>query len=261
MLKLIWMSDTHFVAEGDVLGHDPRVRLEAAVEHVNRHHADADMCVISGDLANHGAQADYEGLRDRLGALTVPFFPMVGNHDDRDLLRGTFQLPETCMEGFVQYVVPKSEGRVFCLDTQKTDADAGEFCDERREWLRAELERDGETPAYLFMHHPAHALGLPMQDADRMQGGDEFLEFASSFTCVKYLFIGHVHRPITGVIRGLPFSTMRSALYQAPAPRPAWDWNTFKPAAEAPNIGVVTIAGGDVTIQYEQFCSYELGVS
>lgn len=76
MLKLIWMSDLHFVAEGDVLGHDPRVRLEAAVAHINRHHGDADMCFISGDLANHGARADYAGLNSRLSALKAPSYPI-----------------------------------------------------------------------------------------------------------------------------------------------------------------------------------------
>lgn len=29
--KIIWMSDLHFTADGDVLGHDPRVRLMRAV--------------------------------------------------------------------------------------------------------------------------------------------------------------------------------------------------------------------------------------
>ena len=61
-MKIIWMSDLHFARAGDVLGHDPRLRLEAAVAHVNRHHADADCCIISGDLVNRGELADYQAL-------------------------------------------------------------------------------------------------------------------------------------------------------------------------------------------------------
>ncbi len=50
---------------------------------------------------------------------------------------------------------------------------------------------------------------------------------------------------------------MRSVLYQAPAPRPEWDWESFHPSEEAPNIGVMTISNADVNLQYEQFCRFE----
>jgi len=99
------------------------------------------------------------------------------------------------------------------------------------------------------MHHPPMPLGLPMQDTENMKDGDAFLNLISAYESVKYLFIGHVHRPITGTIRGLPFSTMRSILYQAPAPWPEWNWDTFMPSEEAPNIGILTIAGASVYTQ------------
>lgn len=35
MLNLVWLSDPDFMAEGDVLGHAPRVRLRAADSNVN----------------------------------------------------------------------------------------------------------------------------------------------------------------------------------------------------------------------------------
>lgn len=50
MTKLIWMSDPHFTQEGDVLGHDPRVRLQAAIDHINDHHSDARMCCLTSAL-------------------------------------------------------------------------------------------------------------------------------------------------------------------------------------------------------------------
>lgn len=259
MLKLVWMSDPHFIHEGDVLGHDPRIRLSAAVDHINANHDDASFCILSGDLVNRGTAADYEGLLKHLNGLTFPFFPMVGNHDDRDLFRTLLPLPDTCMPRFIQYSVPTKDHVILCLDTQKVGSDAGQFCSERLMWLESALEDAGGRPVFLFMHHPPHALGLPMQDTDRMENGDDFKDLVSRYDCVKYLFIGHVHRPISGTIRGLPFSTMRSVLYQAPAPRPEWNWDTFKPGVEAPSLGVVTIDGRDVTLQYEQFCDYAHG--
>ena len=260
-LKIIWMSDPHFTANGDVLGHDPKIRLDAAINHINAHHSDADLCVVSGDMVNRGTQTDYGSLSRHLSALRPPMLPMVGNHDDRALLRETLPLPGSCMSRFVQYSVSKPGAVIACLDTQKTGSDAGEFCDERAAWLENILENAGDTPVYLFLHHPPHALGLPMQDTENMENGDAFLDLISQYECVKYLFFGHVHRPISGTVRGLPFSTMRSILYQAPAPRPAWNWDTFKPSEEPPSIGVITISDASVTLQYEQFCHYQDGVS
>ena len=164
------------------------------------------------------------------------------------------------MEEFVQYTAPTNAGNFICLDTLKAGSDAGEFCSERTDWLRGTLEASGETPAYLFMHHPPMPLGLPMQDTDRMEEGEKFLELIAAHGNVRHLFIGHVHRPITGSANGIPFATMRSILYQAPAPVPEWDWDSFKPGEEAPAYGVLTLSEHGVNLQYTQFCNYEDGV-
>ena len=82
MLKAIWMSDPHFTHEGNVLGHDPRVRLQAAIGHINQHHSDSTYCIISGDMVNRGTVTDYKTLYSTMSTLSVPILPMVGNHDD-----------------------------------------------------------------------------------------------------------------------------------------------------------------------------------
>jgi len=259
--KLIWMSDPHFLAEGDVAGHDPRRRLSAAVEYVNRHHNDSEMCIISGDLVNLGGRADYIALKSELDRLQMPYLPMMGNHDERAVFRSVLQVPEGCMEEFVQFSLPISDGLIICLDTHKVGSSAGEFCQARQEWLRDILTISGDTPVFLFLHHPPMPLGLPMQDQIGMEGGAGFLDLIAGFENVSYMFIGHVHRPISGVVRGIGYSTMRSVLYQAPPPRPSWDWDSFSPAQEAPQIGVVTLNGPEVCLHYEQFCRFETGVA
>lgn len=259
MLSAIWMSDLHFTTTGDVQGHNPRARLSAAVEGVNTHYKDSAFCVISGDLVNRGSPEDYNALKPYLDRLPCPYYPMAGNHDDRGLIKATFELPTDCMGDFIQYSVPTPEGLILCLDTQKTGSDAGEFCAKRTEWLQDKLEAARDTPVFIFMHHPPMPLGLPMQDTDRLENGDAFLDLIAHHSNVKHLFIGHIHRPITGTIQGIPYATMRSVLYQAPAPKPDWDWDSFKPAEEAPSLGVITFNNADVCLQYTQFCDYSVG--
>lgn len=47
-MKLIHLTDTHFVRPGlRLFGLDPQARLDAAVDDINTHHANADLVVIT----------------------------------------------------------------------------------------------------------------------------------------------------------------------------------------------------------------------
>lgn len=253
MYKFIWMTDIHYSHQGNVLGHDPRTRLQTAIDYINTHHSDAEICLVTGDMVQRGEMLEYQALRDQLHQLRMPYLPMAGNHDNPEVLRQWLPLPSTCMDEFIQYTVPASNTKLVCLDTHKKDSSAGELCTKRREWLRTVLSDNSNHAVYLFMHHPPMNLGLPMQDIDKLEDAETFIDLITEFTCVNYLFLGHVHRPITGVIKGVPFSTMHSVLAQAPPPRPEWNWDTFKPSADAPCLGVVTLSDSEVSVHYEQF--------
>ena len=260
MQKIVWTSDLHFVAEGEPFGHDPRLRLEAAITHINAHHGDAACCVISGDLVNDPGLANYKALRPLLDRLAMPWFPMMGNHDDRGLLRQTLPVPDSCMDGFVQYAVSLSGARVLALDTHKAGSGSGKFCAARRNWLEKELQHAGDQPVILFLHHPPMDLGLPILDESKMEEGERCLDLVRNHASGPVqLCIGHVHRSVSGVEGGLPFATMRSVLFQAPPPVPAWDWSSFAPVPEDPGLGIILIDGSRITIQNETFCAYELG--
>ena len=259
MSKIIWMSDLHFVATGEVQCIDPRARLHAAIEHINTHHSDALFCIVSGDMVDRGTAADYAAVSDMLEQLAMPYHPMVGNHDNRALFRRHLPLPSSCDDEFVQYAVETDDAVLLCLDTLDEGAGAGAFCEARQAWLDEKLAQFSDKPVVLFMHHPPLPLHLPMQDQDRLRDGPLFLSLIDGRPNICHMCIGHVHRPITGVVQGVPFTTLRSILYQAPAPVPEWDWDSFRPAAEAPNLGVILLNGQDITIQFEQFSSLHEG--
>ncbi|KIC09989.1 3',5'-cyclic-nucleotide phosphodiesterase [Leisingera sp. ANG-M1] len=258
-MKLIWMSDLHFEAEGLVLGHDPRQRLQAAVGYIAAHHGDAAACLITGDLVETGTERNYRVLQGFLNELPMPVLPLTGNHDDRAALRQGLPLPESAMPGFVQYRADFGELAVLCLDTLIPGEGAGFLCDERLGWLKRQLDSLDGRPAVVAMHHPPMKLGLPMLDPDNLQNGSDILELLASYPNVLHLLAGHVHRPCSGSVGGIPFTTAKSVLYQAPPPRPAWDWDSFQPAAEAPALTVMEYGENGLTLQQCQFCDYALG--
>ncbi len=259
-MKIAWLSDLHFCADEPVLGLDTGARVDAAVAFINQHYADADMCVISGDLVNRGTAVDYQQLALQLRELGCTLYPMAGNHDDRVLLRSTFELPDTAMVDFIQYRIDHPDAVVLCLDTQCAGADHGEFCPVRCQWLERQLAANDGKPVLVFMHHPPMALDLPMQDGDNIRDAQLMLSVLAGCNDSAHLFIGHVHRPVVGVARGMPYATMRAVSFQGPAPRPAWSWQQFSPAAEAPQLGLISTRGADINLQYLQFCEHALGI-
>lgn len=258
--KLIWFSDLHFKSEGYEFGHDPRARLEAVIDHICAHYSDAEFCVISGDMVEDPTAENYADLAARLERLPMPYLPMVGNHDLRAPFLEALPVPDACQAGFVQYVHYGEGFRAICADTLTEGKGEGSYCEARFDWLREELSRDQTTPTLVFCHHPPLALGFEMLDPSRIPNGEALIDLLAAAPNVKHLFFGHVHRPCFGSIRGLAFASIRSVLYQAPPPLPKWDWDSFKPALEAPEIGVLTLCAQGVTVRFEPFCEARTGL-
>ena len=252
------MSDLHYADDGPVLGHDPEARVQMAVDHVLAHYKDADCVVLSGDLVNHGSWPAYVALRKHLDRLGLRYYPLMGNHDLREPMLAALPVPEDRLDGFVQYQVTLPGLRLLCLDTHIPGEGDGELCAARLGWLRERLAEDA-TPAIVFMHHPPLDLGLPAQDETKLRNGAAFLDVIEGSAVVQ-LCMGHVHRPVCGVIRGVPFAVMKSVLLQAPAPRPAWGFDNFRTAPEPPALGVIEVSGRDVTVQFVEFCAAGDGV-
>ncbi len=252
-MNLLWLTDLHFCSEEKVAGVDTKACLEAALGHINQHYADADLCILSGDMVDKGQAGDYQVLRSRLDTLPMPWYPLTGNHDDRSLFREFLPVPDNAMDTHIQYVLPTPEYDIICLDTLQEGSSQGEICELRMAWLIQQIEAAGDKPIYLFMHHPPMTLDLPMQDLDSFRDREIFLRMIAGYPKIKTIFAGHVHRAVCGQVAGIAYATMKSLSVQAPPPYPAWTWDSFKAADEAPNYGVVSLSGDSVNIQFVEF--------
>ena len=84
----------------------------------------------------------------------------------------------------------------------------------RRAWLAAVLAESRDRAVYLFQHHPPFTIALPHIDQYRMLDGAEFGEVVAPHANIRHLFFGHVHRPVSGSWRGIPFSALRGTNHQ-----------------------------------------------
>ena len=224
-MRFVQVTDMHVVPRGQsVVGLDPVARLEACIADINRISGDTRFCVFTGDLTDRGEREGYRVLRDCLGRLEVPYHLMVGNHDRRAPFLATFPEAPRDTHGFVQFELQTSVGTLLFLDTLDEGRSAGTYCERRRRWLADRLAEAGSRPVYLFMHHPPFDIGIPSLDRMKLDDVDSFAETLAGRADIRHLFFGHVHRPVSGCWRGIPFSALPSTNHQIAA-----DFETVSP--------------------------------
>jgi len=211
-MKLIHISDIH-INNHKILDYDPLENFQACIDHVEEHHSDADMVVITGDLAHHGQPQSYEILKSMLDSWHIDPLLMIGNHDIRENFYEAF--PETGQDadGFIQYTIERDEGFFIFLDTVVAGTHNGNLCKQRLSWLETQLKIAVEKskPAYLFMHH--HPVDVGVLDSDNIgfidkEGIAAILQDYRN--TIRHIFFGHCHYILSGSAFGIPFSAPRS---------------------------------------------------
>ncbi len=253
-MKIIHLTDTHLVAPGETLYDlDPQARLHAAVDSINTLHADAEFCIISGDLTDRGETEAYIVLQEALERLHPPCHCIIGNHDSRQQVRELFPHIDEDRNGFLQYRINTPKGNFFMLDTVKTGTHAGAYCVMRQSWLEEQLQLFSDVNAYLVSHHPPFNIGIPSMDRISIDKQDARAlgDMLQRHKQVRHLFFGHVHRPVNGSWNGISFSTIRSTNHQV-----ALDLETddmIPGCHEPPAYAVVLVDDNQVTVHAHDF--------
>jgi len=249
-VKFIHITDFHLVAPGETLwGLDPTARLEQCLGDITKWHADADFCVMTGDLTNAGDVSAYGWLANRLGAFPLKCFVIPGNHDERSALIEAFPHVGRDPNGYIQYSHETPEGVLLFLDTLKGPVSEGAYCAERRAWLSDQLAAAKDRPVWIFMHHPHFDLGIPYMDRIKLEEPDAFADVLAAHGDIRHIFFGHVHRAAYINWRGIPCTCLPGTNHQVPLMRESVGGTPY--SVEPPMYGVVTVTGEQTTIHFE----------
>lgn len=223
MLKFLVLSDLHLVDETETShGLDTHLRMEQAIDWINRRHTDADFIVLAGDLADlgfKGATQPYERLKTLVSGLSVPCHLTIGNHDSRDIFVSVFGAETRAETGCIDKVIDTKGYRVIVLDSV-VEGDAhshgGQLSPRQIDWLRARLaEHDG--PVVVVLHHHAHPLHVRV-DRIILENGDDFVAALKTHGNIRQVIAGHVHFSSCGLWHGIPFTTLSGNHYNVTVP-------------------------------------------
>ncbi|KVT55928.1 phosphodiesterase [Burkholderia ubonensis] len=251
-MLLAQISDLHIKRPGQLAYQrvDTAAALARCIARLNALEPRPDAVLVTGDLVDFGRDDEYAQLRDLLAPLEIPYYLMVGNHDDRAALRRAFaDRPEWQDGEFVQYAFDVGAVRVLALDSQVPGTSAGDLCDARLAWLAAQLDAARDRPVIVALHHPPFASGIGHMDALRLApaAAAKLDALLRSYPNVERVLCGHVHRTMFARFGG----TIASAV-PAPAHQVAFDLRDHAPSAfrleppafavhrHTPDAGVIT---------------------
>jgi 3',5'-cyclic AMP phosphodiesterase CpdA len=203
MLVLAQISDLH-------LDGTPRAtaRARRVIDHLRALPGPLDALLVTGDIADHGAESEYEeaakllGLHD--GDAPFPVLTCPGNHDSRAPYRKAL-LREPAAEGPVNRAHHVGGAVVLMCDSSIPGADEGRLDEETYGWLEDTLDGlDGETPVLLAFHHPPVALHHPLPDAYQLARPRELAALLERRPEIAGIIAGHAHTPAATVFAGRP---------------------------------------------------------
>ncbi|MGY6129154.1 phosphodiesterase (plasmid) [Paraburkholderia strydomiana] len=231
-MLLAQISDLHIKRPGGLAYRrvDTAAYLARCVASLNALVPRPDAVIITGDLVDQGDPQQYEHLKTLLAPLELPYFLLVGNHDDRAALRAAFPDRAELHSGgeFVQYAFDVGALRVIALDSLEPGQSAGTLCDARLAWLETQLDAASGKPTIVALHHPPFACGIGHMDELRLDpaASARLAALIARYPNVERVICGHVHRPMFVRFGG----TIASAV-PAPAHQVALDLRDDAPSA------------------------------
>ena len=239
---LAQLSDPHIGATW--ADPDPVAGLRAAVESVRRLPDVPDAVLMSGDLAEHATDGEYELVRELLTHLGLPVYVVPGNHDDRDTLRRHFNLPGAVGTP-VQYAADLGPLRLVVLDSTRPGEERGELDAGRLRWLDVELAGAPDQPTLLALHHPPVSTGIAVWDEIGLPIANRraLAEVLDRHPQVLRIVSGHVHRTMTAELAGRAVLAAPSTYVQT---RLSFTSDEIETAAEPPGFAVHALLNGEL---------------
>ena len=213
-LKFVVMSDLHVMPKGELsMTLDTGARLEQAVDAVIERHADADFCILAGDLADLGQPKAYENLKAIIARLPIPVHITLGNHDNRAAFLDIFGADfADAVTGKVDKVIDIKGYRIIVLDSSEPGRVDGVLEQGQIDWLVARLAEVPDRPVIVVLHHNANALHIRSDDI-RLLEPDAFIAALKTHKDIRQVIAGHVHITSTATWHGLPFTTLAGGHY------------------------------------------------
>ncbi|WP_274032125.1 phosphodiesterase [Streptomyces sp. MMBL 11-1] len=178
-------------------------RAVRVMDHLRALPRPVDALLVTGDIADHATEAEYEEAVRLLDA-PFPVLACPGNHDARPAYRKAFlgEAPDTAPVNRVHHIAGTA---ILMCDSTIPGRDEGRLDTETLAWIDATLAGlpDG-VPALIAFHQPPVELHHPLPDAGMLQEPERLAALLAAHPRVVAVLTGHAHTAAASVFGGRP---------------------------------------------------------
>ncbi|MEW2346708.1 MULTISPECIES: metallophosphoesterase [unclassified Streptomyces] len=222
-------------------------RARAAVDRVHAAGDAVDALLVTGDLADHGAESEYEEVAAVLAGLPFPVLTCPGNHDERRAYRKVLRDGATGDGPIDELHVLRRDGApalaVLMCDSSIPGAGAGALSPETLAWIDTSLTAlPDEVPAVLAFHHPPARLHHPLPDGLRLTRPDDLADLLARHPRVLALLTGHAHTAAATSFAGIALRSAPAVTYTL---RLTWEGEGHADDTQPPGLAYHVLAPGE----------------
>ncbi|WP_406376358.1 metallophosphoesterase [Streptomyces sp. NBC_00647] len=162
-----------------------------------------DAVLVTGDIADHGEEAEYE---EAARILTAPFPVLTcpGNHDVRQAYRKAL-LGEAPDHGPVNRIHRIAGAAILMCDSTIPGRDEGRLDAETLDWIDAQLTGlPRDTPALIAFHQPPVELHHPLPDSGMLEQPGRLAALLEAHPQVVAVLTGHAHTAAASTFAARP---------------------------------------------------------
>ena len=171
--------------------------LKGFIRKINKHSFKIDMLCITGDLSDDGSISSYEIVRESLEQLTIPYYLVPGNHDNKENMAVVFEdhkYLNSYVDNRILYSFIHKGVKIILLDSVSPGSPDGSLTEGVLTALENELISNYNT--IIFMHQPPFPSGIGFMDNQSYLNKDKFLNIVEKNKNIMLVACGHIHRQI-----------------------------------------------------------------
>ena len=199
-IRLVQLTDTHISVDEDELlaGVNTTGTLLDVIADVKRQE-DADLVLLTGDLAETPSVETYEKLAELLQQVKLPVYCLPGNHDDPQLMQ---RLLNTGNIGTANFLTCGTWS-IILLNTYKAGDHGGYLSTTELSCLEAALERSHDKHVLICLHHQPVNIHSVWMDTKALKNSEALFQVLDRHNNVRGIIWGHIHQEFTTTRNGV----------------------------------------------------------
>ncbi len=216
-LTIVQASDLHICKDGKFAYEvsDTLKGLKHFTRHIKKFTFPIDLLVISGDLSDDGTISSYEIIKKSLSELTIPYYIIPGNHDNKKNMASVFS-EHKYLNNYIDNRIFHSfiidNIKIILLDSVSPGGPHGSLTEGILKQL--EIELDSNINSLVFLHQPPFPSGIGFMDNQSYLNRERLLNILSKAENLLLVGCGHIHRAMLSRKGGVNFSLAPSIAMQ-----------------------------------------------